>query len=340
VKAPRGVRVSLWSLFSLLKSLVISGNIPLAKKNLTLKGTFMKNIFSRTFKVSIWLIFISGLLANQSAFPQSKAPIQIGENSRSIISGNQTRQYLLYIPAEYEGKTPLPLVLLFYGTGGSSKAVMELTELRKVAEIKKFIIAAPDGIYSYLGGNSWNADLDPAGVNDVEFIKDLVREVSSKVTIDKQRIYTAGFSAGARISSRLACDLSKTIAAVGAVAGLKFPGNCSPARPVPVITFFGTEDRINTGGEVFASAWAENNDCKKDPKTIKISNDVNQMTYVECKNNAEVVIYRINGGGHIWPDSPMSDHWEKMGIWRAKEINKEINATNLIWGFFESHPMP
>ena len=299
----------------------------------------MKIVLGRPTIFFLCLIILSGVLAIQNAFPQSDPPIQPGENSRSIMSGNHTRQYLLYIPAEYDGKTPLPLVLLFHGTGGTSKGVMELTELRQVADKKRFIIAAPDGIYPFMGNNSWNADLDDGGVNDVEFVKDLIKEISSKVAIERKKIYSTGFSAGARISSRLACDLSDTIAAIGAVAGLKFPGNCSPARPVPVITFFGTEDMANSGGEVFASAYAQNNDCKKDPRTTKISNSVNQITYVSCKDNAEVVVYRITGGGHNWPDSPISDRLEKMGIWRAKEINKEINATNLIWSFFEAHPM-
>jgi polyhydroxybutyrate depolymerase len=84
----------------------------------------------------------------------------------------------------------------------------------------------------------------------------------------------------------------------------------------------------------------ENNGCNKTPMTRNISEDVTQISYGGCKGNAEVIFYRVNKGGHVWPDSPMSDYWEKMGMWRAKEINKEINATNLIWGFFESHPMP
>jgi polyhydroxybutyrate depolymerase len=217
---------------------------------------------------------------------------------------------------------------------------MELTDLSKVADKKKFIIAAPEGIYPYVGVNSWNADLDPGGANDVEFVKDLIREISSKVAIDQKRIYATGFSGGARMSSRLACEISNVIAAIGAVAGLRFPEKC--ARPVSIIAFHGTEDRILRIHLVEASVfgWVENNGCNKTPMTRNISEDVTQISYGGCKGNAEVIFYRVNKGGHVWPDSPMSDYWEKMGLWRAKEINKEINATNLIWGFFESHPMP
>jgi polyhydroxybutyrate depolymerase len=300
----------------------------------------MKNIFRRTVNVFIWLIFISALLGIQSAFPQSEPPIQVGENSRSIMSGNQTRQYLLYIPAGYDGKTSLPLVLLFHGTGGSPKGVMELTDLSKVAEKKKFIIAAPKGIFPLSGRDSWNFNLEAGGVNDVEFVKDLIREISAKVAIDKKRIYSTGFSDGARMSSRLACEIPNAIAAIGAVAGLQFPHGCAKIRPVPVIVFHGTADSAINVAEALVPGWVEHNGCNKTPTTRKISEDVTQISYGGCQGNAEVIFYHINKGGHVWPDSPIADRLEKMGIWKAGETNKDINATNLIWNFFETHPMP
>jgi polyhydroxybutyrate depolymerase len=64
------------------------------------------------------------------------------------------------------------------------------------------------------------------------------------------------------------------------------------------------------------------------------------MTYGGCKNKAEVVVFRINGGGHTWPDSPITDRLEKNGTWPAGKTNKDINATKLIWSFFEAHPSP
>jgi polyhydroxybutyrate depolymerase len=287
-------------------------------------------------KYRIWVLLIIGLFSFPFlSYAQGTGQIQVGENSSSIMSGNQTREYLLFIPARYDGKTHLPLVLLIHGSGGSSKAVMELTGLNKLADEKNFVIAAPQGIR-----NSWNAKAEPGGINDVEFVRDLINEISSKVSLEKKRIYAMGFSLGARLSSRLACDLSADIAAIGAVAGLNFPMNCAPARPVSVISFYGTDDRYESGSEIFASTWAENNGCQKTPKTKKISKDVNQMTYGGGKNKTEVVLFRINGGGHTWPGSPITDRLEKDGVWQAGKTNKDINATNLIWNFFEAHPSP
>ena len=73
----------------------------------------MKNALSRTVRVFPLLLFISGTLLTQSVVAQNKPQIQVGENIRTMVFDNQTREYLLYIPKQYDSKPPLPLVLLF-----------------------------------------------------------------------------------------------------------------------------------------------------------------------------------------------------------------------------------
>ena len=216
---------------------------------------------------------------------------------------------------------------------------MAVTDFGKVADKNNFAIVAPEGVFLFMGRNSWNADLDPAGVNDVELVKDLIKEISSKVVIEKKRICATGFSAGARFSSRLACEIPNVIAAIGAVAGLQYPQNCAKARPVPIIAFHGVADRLRGISEVdpAVSKWVEHNGCNDSPIDKKISDNVILTSYGGCKGSAEVNYFRISDGGHTWPGSPMPDIFEKAGSGRT---NKDINATNLIWSFFEAHPLP
>jgi len=67
---------------------------------------------------------------------------------------------------------------------------------------------------------------------------------------------------------------------------------------------------------------------------------VTQNKYGDCKGNAEVNFYHINKDGHVWPGSPAAERLVKEGRVKAEEINKEINTPNLIWSFFEAHPLP
>jgi len=292
------------------------------KRSYVNKGMELRYLVNKTAVIIAFSLLVSGFVVNQSVDAQNEPQIKVGENIGSIKSGNQTREYLLYIPEGYDAKTDLPLVFLFHGAGGTSKMSLKVSDWSKVADKKKFIIAAPEGIYPYSGKNSWNAHLDPGVVNDVEFVKDLIREISSKVAVDKKRIYATGFSAGARMSSRLGCELSNVIAAIGPVAGLQCAMNCAPTHSVSVIAVHGTADMVNpySSAENSVSCWAEKNGCNKTPTTRKISEDVTQISYGGCKDNAEVVFFRINGVGHTWP--------------------KDINPSNLIWSFFEAHPLP
>jgi polyhydroxybutyrate depolymerase len=285
------------------------------------------------------LFIISGFVISQNLLAQNQTQIKIGENTQSIKSGKETREYLLYIPAGYDGKSPLPLVFLFHGANRTSKLMMVISDLGRVADEKKFIIAAPEGMYSIRGMKGWNTELDPDGVNDVELVKDLINEISSKVAIDKKKVYAAGFSFGAAMSSRLACDLSNVIAAIGPVGGLRFPVVCSPIRPVSVITFNGTRDYLNMyhSAEMSVSRWVEKNGCDSTPMTKKISEDVTQANYGGCKGNTEVVFFSIRDGGHTWPGSPIDDFFKDNGFGK---LTKDINASNLIWSFFEKHPLP
>ena len=141
----------------------------------------MKNALSRTVGVFSFLILISGTLLTQSVVAQNQPPIQVGENIRSIIFGSLTREYLLYVPKGYDSKTPLPLVLLFHGMGMNFTQIMNMSGFGKVAEEKRFIIAVPNYEKGALKNYALTYDI-------VNFSKELVREISSIVAIDKESI--------------------------------------------------------------------------------------------------------------------------------------------------------
>jgi polyhydroxybutyrate depolymerase len=80
--------------------------------------------------------------------------------------------------------------------------------------------------------------------------------------------------------------------------------------------------------------WAARNGCSKSPKTSTVTSDVTLIAY-SCPGNATVELYRENGDGHIWAGS------EAM-VAIASVVGKttfSISANQLLWKFFESHPL-
>ena len=50
-----------------------------------------------------------------------------------------------------------------------------------------------------------------------------------------------------------------------------------------------------------------------------------------CAGGAEVVLYTIEGGGHMWPGAAVGQ-----GLGRN---SSGLSVTDLIWMFFSAHPM-
>lgn len=271
------------------------------------------------------------------------------EGLESININGTQRNWRIYVPPSYKAGIAIPLVLDFHGTGSSPFQEARLSEFEKLAAEKGFIVATLAAKYQRDsdGKLTWNVDLNKEAVDDVRFSRELINLISAGFSVDTSRIYATGFSGGGRMSSRLACDLSEVIAAIGPVAGLRYPNDCNPTRPVPVITFHGKKDGVNhyehqsnsppywrMGIETAVLGWTENNQCIGVPIEKKITPTVTRMSYTHCKGGAEVVFYRSDDAGHTWPGSPLAGFLERVGLGKS---NAEIPATQLIWEFFEAH---
>lgn len=298
---------------------------------------------------SLALLLVAALLASCAAVEQAGegAGLVPGQSWHKVVSSDIERDYLLYIPASYESSAPAPLVLGFHGSGSDPVKQLAYSDFAKVAEEEGAVLALPLGIYDNNGKNSWNTANDPEGADDVQLVRDLIADVSEAISIDPKRIYATGFSGGGRMISRLACELGETLAAFAPVSGIQFPADCSPARGVDIITFHGKHDLVNhyvwgdyspkywkTGVEESVAGWVKKNVCVNDPMTEQFSEVVAKVSWQWCRDDSELLFYRIEDGGHTWPGSPIILD----APWSGK-TNGDINATRLIWEFFEANPL-
>ena len=202
--------------------------------------------------------------------------------------------------------------------------------------------------YNYNGMNSWNTVNDPDDVDDVQLARDIISELETRLSIDPGMIYATGMSAGARMTSRLACELDGTLAAVAPVAGVQFPVDCQADRAVPIVTFHGKQDMINTyvhsedsrpywisGVEDSLAGWVDKDGCAENPSIEIVTDAVARLRWGGCRDGAEIVFYSIADGGHTWPGSSIV----LTSPWSGK-TSKDITATQLIWDFFSAHPLP
>jgi polyhydroxybutyrate depolymerase len=314
----------------------------------------MKNKTSFYPFLVLCLVLICGLSCGQSVpigTPAASQPIESlapGDTTRSLDFAGQARSYIVHVPITFDPAHPTPLVLIFHGFGLNAEEMIRITGFNAQADAGGFIAVYPIGSGSKPAWNGGDCCGEAAAknVDDVGFVRALIEDLSQLANIDRHRIYAAGFSNGAIMAYRLACELSGQIAAIAPVSATQAVQTCRPERPVPLIHFHGTADQLNpynggyaSGGRInFAPVkdtirfWVKQNDCPEQAQVDEAGSIVHER-YAPCAQGAAVELYTILDGEHAWPGGESVS--AEIGAPTA-----EISATPLIWAFFDAHPMP
>ena len=337
---------------------------------LTRSFIFLLPIVGAVVAVSLLALTLggpTGKVSTASAAACSPAlPHAPGTTTETIVSGSVSRQYDLQVPPAYDGTTALPLVFLLHGRGSTASVMPFYSKLGPKATAEGFILVSPQGVVGVGGSTWWNNSLIPGYPDDVLFVDDMIDELVSELCVDEERIFSTGISNGAMMSVRLACSLSSRIAAIAPVAGVYYPPwstdltfgePCPDTRPVPIIAFHGTADvtipfdggtsSLGVTGlrdidDAVMPDWATHNGCSATPAFSTAASGVQLTEYPGCANGATTLLYAVQdgdgpgplteGGGHTWPDAALDI--SSLGL-----TTHQISATNLMWDFFEAHPM-
>ncbi|MEK6481949.1 fasciclin domain-containing protein [Catalinimonas sp. 4WD22] len=288
-------------------------------------------------------------------------PIPSGEvYKRNIILGNTMREYLLYVPAAYDGQEDWPLVLNFHGFNSGPEQQMAFSQMNLAADDAHFLVAYPAGLtvnnpLSDQQGPGWNViNATLSDNDDIDFSRKVVEHIAADYQVDHYKIHATGFSMGASMAYEIAClapDLIASVAAVGGTMDQTIINRCERDKPISLLQIHGTDDPIlpfdgiEVGGAVFppapetAAFWAEQSDCELEPESEDLpDNDTNDnstvtlFVYQNC-DDSEVLFYQVNGGGHSWPGG--SEFPEFVGA-----VNRDFNASEEILAFFQRNPHP
>ena len=263
---------------------------------------------------------------------------------------------IVHTPAGYTGRTPIALVLNLHGSGSTAQAEEAFTAMDATADANGFIVAYPQGAIKAGSGFDWNVPNEPliggasvpkGSANDVTFLSSAITYLEAHYCVDARRVYSTGFSGGARLTSQLACDLSNRVAAVAPVSGLRLPSPCPTARPVPVLSFHGTADPVDPyqgNGQkywtysvpVAAQRWAAKDACSATPTVTTVNPTVQLSAFTGCAGGTTVELYTITGAGHTWPGGP---RLARQAIKILGPQSNAIDASSTIWSFFAAHPM-
>ncbi len=270
--------------------------------------------------------------SNAITITEPETNVETGLSSQSMMYDNENREYLIYIPQDYNSNnTPMPILFAFHGFGGYSQYFINTADFRSLADQYNFIAVYPQGLVCN-DGTTWNTN-PPGGDNkcsqdDIGFFAALLSEISSNYNIDSSKVFLTGYSNGADFSYSMACYQSSIVTAIAPVSGLMpmadASSECSPSHATSVLISNGTNDgsRPYNGIEGWMMAvdqtvayWSQYNNTDGSPEVITEGN-VERHLYANGDNDTEAILLKVVNGGHYWFDMTLGGLSFEQIIWQ------------------------
>jgi poly(hydroxyalkanoate) depolymerase family esterase len=293
-----------------------------------------------------------------------------------------SRPYAVYTPVNYQVGTVVPLIVMLHGCTQTPTDFAAGTQMDALADQKQFIVVYPQQTSTNNSLSCWNWFLpaDQArGSGEPALIAGIVQTVeqtTSQWTIDTNRVYVAGMSAGAAMAVIMAATYPDIFAAMGSESGLEYQAATSQtaastaqsqggpdptqqgqvaltamgsaARVVPTIVFQGESDFIVApiNGDQIVQQWMQTDHL------------ASSGTYnASFSSPTSTTSGQVSGsGGHsytvqTWNDTQgneIEEYWKITGMghaWSGGSSSGSYtdpngpSATTAMYTFFINHPL-
>lgn len=227
------------------------------------------------------------------------------------------RKYMLYVPDGI--KENAPLVLMLHGYAATSKSFMDYTGMNGAAEKYGYAVVYPQGIgWGKMNAACWNSGFTSSENDDIGFLVALAEYLQQTYGLSGSETFAAGFSDGAYMAYKLACEAPDTFRAVASVAG-SMSAEIWEERPasasIGVLQINGTKDSAapirdsaSSSGDFGGSPgikevieyWKDANNLDE-LREVKLSDSAAAYEYSSGHNDSLVWYIEIQGFGHEWP---------------------------------------
>ena len=215
------------------------------------------------------------------------------------------RSFHARLPDNWDGKTPLPVLLHFHGWGRQGPLIMKHSRIAGATRKLGVLLLAPNGLGRTW--NFWNAD-----TSDVSFALSVIEEAARRWPIDRSKIFVSGYSYGSAMAWRFACSQGQSINTLLAVSGSIPDQTEDCSSPVNIRHVHGTRDNVmdypfGPSGKVESAIrlWRARNGCDVQPdsqerwQAVKILS-FHRHRWETCASGKSIVL-DVHKRGHFIP---------------------------------------
>ena len=268
-------------------------------------------------------------------------------NDHTVMVGDESREYIVHTPANYDPTTPVPLVIMLHGGAGGSAEFNAFSGMNAVADSAGFLAVYPNS-----SNGIWNFLSRDGRADDLAFMDALLEQVQSDYAVDSAQIYAVGYSNGGLMALRMRCSMGDQLAGVGvmnATMTYALAEFCLDAPPLPTILVLGMSDPAfpwegyAAAGEddslisTFSSSqtvgfFSTLNHCVTQPPSIEeITADgsdtrVLQQRFELCDRSAYFHMLGLVDFGNYYPSRPLI----QIG-------DQSLTVQGAIWAFLSRH---
>lgn len=267
-----------------------------------------------------------------------------------------SRAYRLFTPSGYHGEA-IPLVIMLHGCTQSPEDFAAGTRMNFIAEEQTCFVAYPAQRAEANQAKCWNwfrpSDQQRGG-GEPSLIAGITRQIMRDHSVDPQRVYVAGLSAGAAAAAVMGSTYGDLYAAIGIHSGLACgvatdlpsaliamkQGGGSKSMPggaptVPTIVFHGDRDTTvhsNNGDRVvrqFIGGTRTNATVHRG--RVPSGHAYTRTVHSDLNGHGILEHWEIHGAGHAWSGgSPAGSYTDPDGP----------DATREMLRFFLEHSLP
>jgi poly(hydroxyalkanoate) depolymerase family esterase len=243
----------------------------------------------------------------------------------------EPRAYKLYVPNANKGQ-PLPLIVMLHGSTQSTDDFAAGTRMNTVSEECTFLVGYPEQPAAANASKGWNwfrPGDQQRGHGEPSLIAGITRMVTHDYSVDAERIYIAGLSAGGAAAVVMGKAYPDLYAAVGVHSGLPcgiasdlpsaFAAMCQGTADlsmaegsgpiVPTIVFHGDQDIVvhpRNGDNVIAhSKMTASLNSKVHSGEAPGGLAYTRTVHNDAQGRAILEQWDIHGAGHAWSEGRM-----------------------------------